>query len=151
MQHIDWDILRRSLLGEISDEENVLLDSWLDASPDNKAYFNQFKQYYSKSKESKIDFEKNHRIFKEKLEAKHVKVIKPKFNKLMQVAASIIIVLGISLTFLYYNPIIIRENNIALLELSEIQSVTLISENGESYDLARKKNLLPYLKMRIYN
>ena len=147
MQHIDWDILRRALLGEISDEESVLLDSWLDASPDNKAYFDQFKQYYSKSKESKIDFDKNHKIFKEKLEAKNVKVIKPKFNKLMQIAASIVIVLGISLTFLYYNPIIIRDNNIiALLEPSEIHSVTLVSENGESYDLSQKEELVAVSK-----
>ncbi len=139
MQHINWDILRRALLGKISDEESVLLNSWLNASPDNKAYFDQFKQYYNKSKDTKIDFDKNHKIFQAKLEAKHVKVIKPQFNKLMQIAASIVIVLGISLTFLYYNPIITEEENIALLEPSEIKSITLISANGESYDLSQKE------------
>ena len=140
MQYIDWDILRRGLLGKISDEESLLLDSWLNANPDNKTYFDNFKRYYHKSEDTKVNFDKNYKIFKEKLEAKKVKKIKPKFNRFMQIAASIVIIASISLTFLYYNPLILQEENLAILEQSETKNITLIAGDGETYDLSQEES-----------
>jgi ferric-dicitrate binding protein FerR (iron transport regulator) len=141
MQQIDWDIVRRSILGEITQEESSLLNTWKDDKKENQEYYNKLKEYYASKQHREINFDKNKALLFEKLQSKKTKTITFPFGKLMRVAATVAIVVGVALTILYYNPIQIQDESIMLMEASESDAITLIAGSGESYDLNEEEQL----------
>lgn len=140
MQQIDWDIVRRSILGEITQEESSLLASWKEKK-ENQEYYNKLKEYYASKEHREININKNRALLFKQLESKKVKTIAFPFGKLMRVAAAVAIVVGVALTILYYNPIQIQDESIVLMEASKSDAITLISGSGESYELNQSESL----------
>lgn len=141
MQQIDWDIVRRSILGEITQEEGSLLEVWKNNKPENEEYYNKLIEYYTSKSHRKINTDRNKELFFEKLNKKQGKSISFPFGKLIRIAAVVAIIVGIAWSVLYYNPIQIHQESVVLLETSKSTDIKLIVGSGESYELNQTEDL----------
>lgn len=55
--HIDWRILRESVVGQLSVEQKKQLDSWLSASSENQKYYEKAIRFYKEQEKSDVQNE----------------------------------------------------------------------------------------------
>ena len=101
-KHIDDQVLLSILEGKASEKENMQFQNWLDLDASNKETFEKMKKIWKSSKElevfSQIDVEADWKLVK----AKSSSVFrKGKANLIMRYAATVLVLVSLSLIYLY--------------------------------------------------
>ena len=90
MQKIDWYILKRSIKGDLTDEEKQTLGVWLNESEENRGYYRKMQSFFAHGEEDKeIDVLKNFRQFERKTYGKRRRLI---FGVLKYAAVLVVLV-----------------------------------------------------------
>jgi ferric-dicitrate binding protein FerR (iron transport regulator) len=117
-----FDLLIRYFAHEASDEERLQLEQWRDASDENRKEFNAFATFWNLS-----DSVKTHPDIDVDTEWKHLdKIISPSkgkvlsFTRILQIAASLIIIFGLS--FLLINQ---AQKNTTKTQAAQVKTLTL--------------------------
>jgi len=146
--HIDDDLLVKHLLGEASPEEEQAVMDWLKENAAHQEYYNQFKQIWDSSKElaaaSTIDENKAWQKFKQRIAdpKKEAAIVEPNRFSWREVAASIILLLGLTLGIRFFNKTgdkpaelitTVSEQNVLIDTLSDGSVVTLNKESFIQY------------------
>lgn len=107
------ELLIKFLLKETSEEESITVQTWLDASPSNKSYFEQFEKIWNSSKklsaESRIDENEAWQRFKQKTTEKPlagavVRSLKPA-GPWLKIAAAIILIAAAWSAYNLFTPV----------------------------------------------
>lgn len=76
MQKIDWYILKRSIKGDLTDEEKQTLGVWLNESEENRRYYRKMQSFFAREEEDKeIDVLKNFKQFERKTYGKRRRLV----------------------------------------------------------------------------
>lgn len=133
------EILIKFLLNETSEEENITVTNWLDASPSNKEYFLQFEKIWTSSKklsgQSMVNEEEAWLRFYQKTKDKPaVRLqLKPRFTWLKIAASFILIAAGWSIYSMLtpgsYIPL--KSNNVITTKILPDGSELTLNKNSE--------------------
>jgi ferric-dicitrate binding protein FerR (iron transport regulator) len=99
-RNMNDDILVKYLVGETDADENAMVEKWLDASDDNLKYYNDFKKIWEDSlliatKNTTVNENEAWERFQNRIHKKETSVILNKSYRYWQIAASIILIIGL--------------------------------------------------------
>lgn len=66
MQKIDWTILKRSINGNLTEREKLVLDKWRRESKANERYYQKMRQFFCREGDEDVDITKNFKEFERK-------------------------------------------------------------------------------------
>lgn len=95
MGKIDWSILKRSITGDLSGEERLELERWLEDSGDNKRYYRKMERFFAETSKPDVDTMKNFRKFEQRTYGKRKRAI-VSFTKY---AAVVVLLAGVVFLF----------------------------------------------------
>ena len=146
---MDHHLISKYLLGKATEEEVERIFQWIDASPENKRVFIQFKKAWALGDKSDED---NQLAWRE-LESKLDNNPKPGFSGFMMYAAILVFLIGIGYFFTQQKsnsnlPSI--DKNAITLELGN-GNIQIITEDGESTIVDKKGKLVGLQKGNVLN
>ena len=146
---MDHHLISKYLLGKATEEEVERIFQWIDASPENKRVFIQFKKAWAMGAKSDED---NQLAWRE-LESKLDNNPKPGFSGFMMYAAILVFLIGIGYFFTQQKsnsnlPSI--DKNAITLELGN-GNIQIITEDGESTIVDKKGKLVGLQKGNVLN
>lgn len=146
---MDHHLISKYLLGKATEEEVERIFQWIDASPENKRVFIQFKKAWALGDKSDEDNQLAWRELESKLDNKP----KPGFSGFMMYAAILVFLIGIGYFFTQQKsnsnlPSI--DKNAITLELGN-GNIQIITEDGESTIVDKKGKLVGIQKGNILN
>lgn len=146
---MDHHLISKYLLGKATEEEVERIFQWIDASPENKRVFIQFKKAWALGDKSDEDNQLAWRELESKLDNKP----KPGFSGFMMYAAILVFLIGIGYFFTQQKsnsnlPSI--DKNVITLELGN-GNIQIITEDGESTIVDKKGKLVGIQKGNILN
>ena len=117
--HISWEIIARQVLGKSTEEENKLIERWLQEDEWNRKYYERCKHYfdvyYTGVDSRKVDTESAWNEFLGYTEKSSRKIA---WRKIVSYAAIVMVVLGVGIT--YWSS---REASTPAVERSEKSSI----------------------------
>ncbi|MEG3657632.1 FecR protein [Arenibacter palladensis] len=146
---MDHHLISKYLLGKATEEEVERIFQWIDASPENKRVFIQFKKAWAMGAKSDEDNQLAWRELESKLDNKP----KPGFSGFMMYAAILVFLIGIGYFFTQQKsnsnlPSI--DKNAITLELGN-GNIQIITEDGESTIVDKKGKLVGIQKGNVLN
>ena len=146
---MDHHLISKYLLGKATEEEVERIFQWIDASPENKRVFIQYKKAWALGAKSDED---NQLAWRE-LESKLDNNPKPGFSGFMMYAAILVFLIGIGYFFTQQKsnsnlPSI--DKNAITLELGN-GNIQIITEDGESTIVDKKGKLVGLQKGNVLN
>ena len=146
---MDHHLISKYLLGKATEEEVERIFQWIDASPENKRVFIQFKKAWALGDKSDEDNQLAWRELESKLDNKP----KPGFSGFMMYAAILVFLIGIGYFFTQQKsnsnlPSI--DKNAITLELGN-GNIQIITEDGESTIVDKKGKLVGLQKGNVLN
>lgn len=128
--NIEWRILKKAASNQLDKQEQVLFEEWLNANQRNQIYFNKAKQFYQDidKRESSKDYRDAFKQFERQISTKRSIV-----KSAMQIAASIVIILGVSwLAYFLVNIETYQKISEADLIKANSSKVELLLSSGET-------------------
>ena len=146
---MDHHLISKYLLGKATEEEVERIFQWIDASPENKRVFIQYKKAWALGDKSDEDNQLAWRELESKLDNKP----KPGFSGFMMYAAILVFLIGIGYFFTQQKsnsnlPSI--DKNAITLELGN-GNIQIITEDGESTIVDKKGKLVGLQKGNVLN
>ena len=146
---MDHHLISKYLLGKATEEEVERIFQWIDASPENKRVFIQYKKAWALGAKSDEDNQLAWRELESKLDNKP----KPGFSGFMMYAAILVFLIGIGYFFTQQKsnsnlPSI--DKNAITLELGN-GNIQIITEDGESTIVDKKGKLVGLQKGNVLN
>lgn len=146
---MDHHLISKYLLGKATEEEVERIFQWIDASPENKRVFIQFKKAWALGAKS----DENNQLAWRELESKLDNKPKPGFSGFMMYAAILVFLIGIGYFFTQQKsnsnlPSI--DKNAITLELGN-GNIQIITEDGESTIVDKKGKLVGIQKGNVLN
>lgn len=136
-QNLDFELIWKKIHSELSEEEEALLDRWLEANPLHREYYDNAVEYYARG----TKFNQSPAELKKALKAIHRKagIHSPYLNTRIVAITSVAASILLFLFFRFYNPV-----NLESVPLAQhVQSIVpgsnkavLILSDGSQHDLA---------------
>ena len=90
MQKIDWFILKRSVNGDLSEDERRELDAWIKASGDNERYYRNMEKFFIRGQDREIDVSRNFKRFVAQAYGRRRRVVR----NILKYAAAVVFFVG---------------------------------------------------------
>ena len=90
MQKIDWFILKRSVNGDLSEDERRELDAWIKASGDNERYYRKMEKFFIRGQKREIDVSRNFKRFVAQAYGRRRRVVR----NILKYAAAVVFFVG---------------------------------------------------------
>lgn len=139
---LDWNIIKRSICSEISEQENLLLQQWISKDSKHTELYRDAQNFYAKDNHNIKFTEEDIDLQWRKLEHSKKYARKRRFIRTATVAASIIIILSTSLLFNYLNRNIDSVATLVpVVETVDNDHVLFELEDGDSFKIENNSTI----------
>ena len=145
-ESLEWTLIKRSLAGELTAEEQEQLNAWLEASPDHRAFYNRvsgFDRSEGIPGLSEETYQRDLSRYVEKLQQYKRKSSRRRLVYFAWYAAVFVVLLGVGIYFWYAgrSEKMIPGDTLTVAVQGKAQPI-LVTEDGTRVNLAEQGNLL---------
>ena len=145
-EYWEWTLIRRSLSGELTAEELMQLNAWLDASPEHRAFYSRvsgFDCLEGVPGLSAETYQQDLNRYVERLQQHKRKEVRRRFVYFVRYAAVVVVLLGVGIYFGHTrrSEQMIPEATLTVAAHGKTQPI-LMTESGMRVNLAEEGNLL---------